>query len=156
MSVASLVEPIKLERSHEYGSQIINACEGGSPVVIHGNVENSGLIDNLPQGCCVEVPIYVDGNGLQAIKVGKLPTHLAAINRSQVSVQELAVEAALSADPEVVFQAFAMDPLTAAVLTLDEIRALTAELLEALRFCLPAFEGKALAAKPRLVDRVAQ
>ena len=154
--MASGEEPIKLERSHEYGSQIINACEGGSPVVIHGNVENSGLIDNLPQGCCVEVPIYVDGNGLQAIKVGKLPTHLAAINRNQVSVQELAVEAALSADPEVVFQAFAMDPLTAAVLTLDEIRALTAELLEALRFCLPAFEGKTLAAKPRLVDRVAQ
>ena len=71
-------------------------------------------------------------------------------------MQELAVEAALSADPEIVFQAFAMDPLTAAVLTLDEIRALTAELLEALRFCLPAFEGKTLAAKPRLADRVAQ
>jgi alpha-galactosidase len=150
--MANWEEPVSLERSHEYGSQIINACEGGDPVVIHGNVENNGLIDNLPQGCCVEVPIYVDRNGLQPMKVGGLPMHLAAINRSQVSMQELAVEAAITADPEIVFQAFAMDPLTAAVLTLDEIRDLTRELLEALRFCLPAFEGKSLAAKPHLVD----
>ena len=149
--MANWEAPVSLKRSHEYGSQIINACEGGNPVVIHGNVENKGLIDNLPEGCCVEVPIYVDRNGLQPIRVGKLPTHLAAINRTQVNVQELAVEAAIAADPEIVFQAFAMDPLTAAVLTLDEIRELTSELLEALRFCLPAFEGKSLAAKPCLV-----
>ena len=154
--MANWEEPVKLERSLEYGSQIINACEGGDPVVIHGNVENTGLIDNLPEGCCIEGPIYVDGNGLQPMKVGKLPMHLAAINRTQISVQELAVEAAITADPEIVFQAFAMDPLTAAVLTLDEIRAMTAELLEAHRFCLPAFEGKTLAAKPVLVGCTAE
>ena len=149
--MANWEEPVDLERSHEYGSQIINACEGGDPVVIHGNVENIGLIDNLPEGCCVEVPIYVDRNGLQPMRVGKLPMHLAAINRNQVTMQELAVEAAITADPELVFQAFSMDPLTAAVLTLDEIREMTRELLEALAFCLPTFKGKNLSPKPNMV-----
>ena len=125
-------------------------------MVIHGNVENTGLIDNLPDGCCVEVPTYVDRNGLQPIKVGTLPMHLAAINRTQVNVQELAVEAAITADPELVFQALAMDPLTAAVLTLDEIRNLAIELLEAHRFCLPEFEGKSLSPKPCLVGSTAE
>lgn len=149
--MANWEEPVDLKRSHEYGSQIINACEDGDPVVIHGNVENKGLIDNLPEGCCVEVPVFVDKNGLQPQKVGSLPKHLAAINRNQVSMQELAVEAAITSDPEVVFQAFAMDPLTASVLPLDEIRSLVIELLEAHRFCLPNFEGKNLASKPILV-----
>ena len=119
--------------------------------MIYGNVENNGLIDNLPEGCCIEVPIYVDRNGPQPIQVGTLPMHLAAINRNQVTMQELAVEAAITADPELVFQAFAMDPLTAAVLTLDEIREMTRELLEALAFCLPTFRGKTLTPKPILV-----
>ena len=154
--MANWEEPVDLKRSHEYGSQIINACEGGEAVVIHGNVENNGLIDNLPEGCCVEVPIYVDQNGLQPMRVGKLPMHLAAINRNQVTMQELAVEAALTADPELVFQAFAMDPLTGAVLTLDEIREMTVELLEALEFCLPTFEGKTLSRKPNLVGSTAE
>ena len=154
--MANWEEPVNLECSPEYGSQIINACEGGEPVVIHGNVENTGLIDNLPDGCCVEVPTYVDRNGLQPIKVGTLPMHLAAINRTQVNVQELAVEAAITADPELVFQALAMDPLTAAVLTLDEIRNLAIELLEAHRFCLPEFEGKSLSPKPCLVGSTAE
>ena len=154
--MANWEEPVDLARSHEYGSQIINACEGGDPVVIHGNVENNGLIDNLPQECCVEVPIYVDRNGLQPMRVGALPMHLAAINRNQVTMQELAVEAAITADPELVFQAFAMDPLTAAVLTLDEIREMTRELLEALAFCLPTFKGKTLAPKPFLVGSTAE
>jgi alpha-galactosidase len=153
--MANWEEPVDLKRSLEYGSQIINACEGGGSAVIHGNVENTGLIDNLPESCCVEVPVYVDRNGLQPMKVGALPMHLAAINRSQVSMQELAVEAAITADPEIVFQAMAMDPLTAAVLALDEIRNMTIELLEALRFCLPAFEGKTLSKKPCLVGSTA-
>ena len=64
--------------------------EGGDPVVIHGNVENRGLIDNLPEGACIEGPVYVDRNGLQPIKVGSLPMHLAAINRNQITMQQLA------------------------------------------------------------------
>lgn len=149
--MASGEDPVDLKRSYEYGSRIINACEGGDPVVIHGNVENNGLIDNLPGGCCVEVPIHVDRNGLQPMKVGKLPMHLAAINRNQITMQELAVEAAINLDPELVFQALAMDPLTAAVLSLDEIREMTLELLDALAFCLPTFEGKRMDPKPNLV-----
>ena len=149
-------EPVDLNRSIEYGSQIINACEGGDPVIIHGNVENTELIDNLPAESCVEVPVYVDRNGLQPMKVGKIPMHLAAINRGQISVQELAVEASITADPELVFQAMAMDPLTAAVLTLDEIRNMTIELLEAHRFCLPTFQGKTLSPKPYLVGSTAE
>jgi len=125
-------------------------------VIIHGNVENTDLIDNLPAESCVEVPVYVDRNGLQPMKVGKIPMHLAAINRGQISVQELAVEASITADPELVFQAMAMDPLTAAVLTLDEIRNMTIELLEAHRFCLPTFQGKTLSPKPYLVGSTAE
>ena len=77
--------------------------------------------------------------------------HLAAINRHQITMQELAVEAAIKLDPELVFQALAMDPLTAAVLSLDEIREMTLELLDALAFCLPTFEGKRMDPKPNLV-----
>lgn len=149
--MASWETPVDLECSSEFGSHIINACEGGKPVIIHGNVENTGLIDNLPDGCCVEVPVYVDKNGLQPMKVGKIPMHGAAINQTQINVQRLAVEATINADPELVFQAFCMDPLTAACLALDEIRDMVIELLEAQRFCLPAFEGKTLAKRPCMV-----
>ena len=83
--------------------------------------------------------------------MGDLPLHLAAINRNQINVQELAVAASLAADPELVFQAMCMDPLTSMVCTLDEIRAMTSELIEAHREFLPeSFSGKSLAAKPIL------
>ncbi|MGK0238187.1 MAG: alpha-galactosidase [Candidatus Pelagisphaera sp.] len=142
---------ISLERSEEYGAQIIHAAEGGETVIVHGNVQNTGLIDNLPNGSCVEVPVFVDRNGLQPMKVGEIPMANAAINQTQINVQRLAVEAALTHDPERLFQAFAMDPLTAACLTLDEIRAMTSEILEAQRFCLPEWEGIAIPDKPVLV-----
>lgn len=142
--------PLNLQRSSEYGSRIIHANEGGDPVVIHGNVQNEGLIDNLPLDCNVEVPVYVDRNGLQPIRVGELPLANAALNTTQINVQRLAVEAALTRDPERVFQAFAMDPLTAACLTLDEIRAMSREILEAQRFCLPDWEGIEIEEKPVL------
>lgn len=141
---------ISLERSHEYGSRIIHAAEGGQTAVIHGNVENLGLIDNLPNGSCVEVPVYVDRKGLQPIKVGEIPMANAAINQTQINVQRLTVEASLTRDPERLFQAFAMDPLTAACLTLDEIRAMASEILEAQRFCLPEWEGIRIPEKPVL------
>ncbi len=144
-------EPVSLVRSLEYGSQIINAMASNENVIIHGNVPNDGLIENLPDGCCVEVPCYVDKNGVQPMHMGRLPMHLAAINRTQINVQELAVDAAIQTDPERVFQAMAMDPLTAAVLSLDEIRAMTIELLEAHRDYLPHFAGRTLAARPVLV-----
>jgi alpha-galactosidase len=150
--MASGETKISLERSHEYGSQIIHAAQGGATAVIHGNVENTGLIDNLPQGACVEVPIYVDRNGLQPMRVGDIPMANAAINQTQINVQRLAVDAVLTRDPERIFQAFAMDPLTAACLTLDEIRAMSREIMEAQRFCLPDWDGIEIPDKPVLVD----
>ena len=138
---------IDLNRSIEYGSQIINALAGGEPVVIHGNVRNDSLIDNLPNGCCVEVPCYVDKNGIRPMKVGNLPTHLAAINARQVIVQQLAVEAALETDPEKVFQAMALDPLTSMKCTLDEIREMTIELMKAHSKYIPAFKNNKLSRK---------
>lgn len=154
--MANWETPIDLKRSLEYGSQIINAIEGGETVVIHGNVPNDQLIDNLPEGSCVEVPCLVDKNGIQPLKVGKLPIHLAAINQTQINVQELAVEATLQKDPELIFQAMCLDPLTSAVCTLDQIRAMTSELLEAHRSYLPEFAGKSLDSKPVLVGSVAE
>jgi len=148
--MADGTEPVSLKRSNEYGSQIVNALAGGDPVKVYGNVMNAGYIDNLPRDACVEVPCWVDTKGIQPRAVGKLPEHLAAINQTQINVQRLAVKAALESNPESVFQAMALDPLTGAVGTLDEIRAMTAELLAAHAQWLPAFGNRPLAAKPRL------
>jgi alpha-galactosidase len=149
--MATWETPVNLQRSAEYGSQIVHAIVSGEKEIIYGNVRNDGLIDNLPAGACVEVPCLVDRSGIQPMKVGHLPEHLAAINRNQINVQRLAVKASQEADPEIVFQAMAMDPLTASVLTLDEIRAMTRELLDAHAGFLPVeFQGKNLADKPLL------
>ena len=140
-------EPLKLERGLEYGSRIINAIETGNGELIHGNLKNHGLIDNLPAEAIVEVPIHVDKNGMQPIRIGALPPHLAAINSAQIAVQELAVRAVQEKDPERVFQAMAMDPLCAMSCTLDEIRAMTRELMAAHRQYIPILDGKELADK---------
>ena len=132
-------------RTHEYGSFIIEAIETGRPFVLNGNVPNRGLISNLPDGCCVEVACVVDANGVQPTVAGSLPPQLAALNRTNVNVQELVVEAALTGSTEAVFHAVALDPLTAAVCTLDEIRSMTAELLEAQAQWLPQFGSPAIA-----------
>jgi alpha-galactosidase len=126
-------------RSHEYGSYIIEAVESHRVICINGNVPNTGLVDNLPQGCCVEVPCLVDGNGIQPTKVGSLPSQLAALNRTNINVQELIVEAALSGDSEAVYHAVMLDPLTAAVCTLPQIRSMADEMLEAQKRWLPQF-----------------
>lgn len=142
------LDPLSIEstqlgkRSAEYCSHIIEAMETGNIFRLNGNIRNDGFIENLPNGCCVEVPIYVDRMGLHATHVGKLPRALAALNMTNVLVQGLSVEAALSGDTELLVEAVALDPLTAAVLTLDEIRRMTAELLEAERRWLPQFGGR--------------
>jgi len=134
------VRDLPTRRTHEYGSYIIEAIETNRPARINGNVPNEGLIDNLPQGCCVEVPCLVDGNGIQPTIVGSLPTQLAALNRACVNVQELIVESALTGDVEAVHYAVMMDPLTAAVCTLPQIRAMVREMLEAQAQWLPQFQ----------------
>jgi alpha-galactosidase len=131
--------PLPTERTHEYGSRIIEAIETNRPTSINGNVPNRGLIDNLPLGCCVEVPCLVDGNGIQPTHVGSLPPQLAALNRTNINVQELIVEAGLTGNREAVYHAVMLDPLTAAVCTLPQIRAMVDELLVVQRQWLPQF-----------------
>ncbi len=137
-------------RSVEYCSYILEAVETGAPFRLNGNVRNDGYITNLPEGCCVEVPVFVDSGGLHPARVGELPPQLAALNHSNISVQALAVEAALSGDPEYAMQAVALDPLTSAVCTLEEARRMTAEMLDAEREWLPQFEGRELRSAPAI------
>ncbi len=138
-ALASGEKPLPTVHSHEYGSMIIEAMETNRPIKINGNVPNRDLITNLPHGCCVEVPCLVDASGIQPTYVGALPPQLAALNRTNINVQELIVHAALSGDSEAVHHAVMLDPLTAAICTLPQIRAMTTELLEAQARWLPQF-----------------
>jgi alpha-galactosidase len=124
-------QKIKIRTSVEYGSHIINSVVTGTPTRINGNVNNSGLITNLPQNCCVEVPCLVDKNGINPCYVGELPPQLAALNRTNINVQSLIVEAAINKDREAAAQAVKLDPLTSALLTLDEIDKMVNEMFEA-------------------------
>ena len=133
------VEGPPAERSHEYGSYIIEAVETDQPVRVNGNVPNRTLIPGLPEGCCVEVPCLVDANGVQPTAIGHYPKQLAALNRTNVNVQELVVEAALAGDVEAVHHAVMLDPLTAAVCTLGQIRAMVDEMLASQAAWLPQF-----------------
>lgn len=127
----------EVHRSIEYGSTIVHAVETGEPTVIYGNVPNHGLIDGLPYGCCVEVPCLVDANGVQPTVVGQLPPQLTALMRTNVNVQELTVEAALTGRRDHVVHAALLDPRTAAELTPDEIERMVDDLLDAHRDWLP-------------------
>jgi alpha-galactosidase len=138
-------EGIEVRRSHEYGSLIIHSQETGTPRVIYGNVPNRGLIDNLPQGCCVEVPVLVDKNGLQPTKIGTLPPHLAALMQTNINVQSLVVEAALTGKREHIYHAAMLDPHTAAELSLDQIWSLVDDLIEAHGDWLPEYQDRVLA-----------
>jgi alpha-galactosidase len=137
-----LIEGIKdlpTRRTHEYGSFILEAIETNQPARINGNVPNDGLITNLPYGCC-EVPCLVDGNGVRGVFVGNLPTQLAAINRTNINVQELVVEASLNGDMDAVHHAIMMDPLTAAVCPLPQIHIMVDEMFKAQTRWLPQFQ----------------
>lgn len=123
--------PLTVERSAEYGSLIIHSLVTGERRTVHGNVPNRGLISNLPGGCCVEVPCAADGGGLWPEAAGALPPQLAAIIMTNVNVQSLAVEAAVTGRRDHVHQAAMLDPHTAAELTLDQIEAMVEELLAA-------------------------
>lgn len=129
-------------RSVEYCAYIIEALETGKTFKFNGNVRNDGMIANLPAECCAEGPIYADRTGLHRTLVGELPPQCAALNLTNINVQRLAVLAAKSGDPETVVQACALDPLTSAVLTLKDIRAMVTEMLTAQREWLPQFGGR--------------
>jgi alpha-galactosidase len=133
-------DAIDVERSFEYASTIIRSIETGKPRVIYGNVPNHGLIDDLPEGCTVEVPCLVDGAGVQPTRVGALPPQLTALIRTNVNVQELTVEAALTGRREHVYHAAMLDPHTAAELDLDQIHALVDALLAEHGAWIPALD----------------
>ena len=121
----------EVKRSHEYGSTIVHSLQTDQPSVIYGNVQNAGLIDNLPQTCCVEVPCVVDKNGVQPTKVGALPPQLAALMQTNINVQALTVEAALTGELEHVYHAAMLDPHTAAELDMEQIHNLVDDLIRA-------------------------
>jgi alpha-galactosidase len=142
-------EPVALpKRSIEYGSYVIEALETGRTFKLNGNLINNGMISNLPADCCAEGPIFVDRTGLHKTIVGELPPQCAALNQTNINVQRLAVEAALSGDPEHIVHACALDPLSGAALTLKEIRDMAAEMLEAGRQWMPEFAGKTIRSTP--------
>jgi alpha-galactosidase len=127
----SAKESMAIERSVEYGSSIIHSLETGVPRVVYGNVKNDLLIDNLPSDCCVEVPCLVDKNGIQPMRVGRLPLQLAALIQTNVNVQALTVEAVVTGNREHVYHAAMLDPHTGAELALDQIWELVDALIEA-------------------------
>jgi alpha-galactosidase len=130
-------KPLPIEPSVEYAPQIIHSLETGERRTIYGNVENAGLIDNLPAGACVEVPCVVDGDDVEPVQVGALPPQLAALNRTYLNVCELTVRAVLEERPELVRHAAMLDPNTAGTLSLDQIWALCDDLTEAHGDALP-------------------
>ena len=131
--------PISLERGHEFAAPIINAWKGGEIFCFNGNVPNTGLVTNLPEGACVEVPVFVDKAGFHPVHVGALPPQCAAMTALNATIEEMAVEAALTGDPRLVYHAIAHDPLTAAVLSLAEIKDMVNEMFRQNRDYLPQF-----------------
>ena len=122
--------PIELERGEEYAAYIINALMGGEPFTFNGNVPNTGLVTNLPEGACVEVPVWVSRKGFEPVHVGAIPPQCAALTNLTAQIEEMAVEGALTGDPRLVFQAICYDPLTSAVLSLAEIRQMANQMFE--------------------------
>lgn len=127
------------ERSEEYGSYIMEAITTGVPYKIGGNMINKGLIENLPQDACVEVPCLVDNYGITPCHVGKLPIQLAAMNSTNIYTQLLTIEAAVTKEKKYIYQAAMMDPHTSSELSLEDIYAMVDELLEAEKDWLPEY-----------------
>jgi alpha-galactosidase len=134
-------DDIWLGRGHEYAASIINAVQGGEPFEFNGNVPNTGIIPNLPEDACVEVPVVANKRGFNSIHVGPLPPQCAALNNLSIAVEEMAVEAAITGDPTLVYQAICYDPLSAAVLSLAEIKDMVQEMLRKNRRYLPQFKS---------------
>jgi alpha-galactosidase len=131
--------PLNLQRGHEYAASIINALEGGEPFLFNGNVANKGYVSNLPPDACVEIPVWASRHGLQPLRVGALPPQCAVLTSLSSQIEEMAVEAALTGNRRLVYQAIANDPLTAAVLSLAEIQQMVDELFERNCDYLPQF-----------------
>jgi alpha-galactosidase len=140
VDLAKPLTPEDLERGHEYAAYIINALQGGEAFKFNGNVQNTGIITNLPEDACVEVPVWVDRSGFQSVHVGALPPECALLTQLSSGIEEMAIQASLAGDPIMVYRAVAHDPLTAAVLSLAEIRDMVNELFEQHKNYLPQFK----------------
>ena len=138
-------------RSDEFCSHIIEAIETGKKFRFNGNIINKGYIDNLPNGACVEVPVVVENGELTPQKVGNIPNQLAALNITNINMQMLGTEAVVNGDPEMLFAAIAMDPLTQAVCSLEETRNMVCDMFEAQKHLLPQFEGKSLKRHKKII-----
>ena len=130
---------VKHERTHEYASYIMEAMVTGVPYEIGGNVLNNGLITNLPHNACVEVPCLVNRQGVLPTYVGDLPEICAAMNRTNVNVQLLTIEAAVTRKKEAIYQAAMLDPHTSSELSIDDIIAMCDELIEAHKDWMPEY-----------------
>lgn len=134
--------PEWLKRGHEYAASIFNATFGDHAMFeFNGNVRNRGVISNLPEGCCVEVPVLASKRGLDAMNIGELPAQLALLNNISARCEELAVEGALKGDARMIYHAIAFDPLTSAVLSLGEIRDMVNEMFAANKEYLGHFKS---------------
>ena len=136
----SIITTEKIKRSHEYASYIIDAIVNNNKFTVYGNVMNNGLIENLPSNCCVEVPCIVDNKGFYPQKIGRLPEQLSALMRTNINVQILTAEAALTKKREHIYHAAMLDPLTSSHLSIEEIYALTDEMLKAHADYLPKYK----------------
>ncbi len=129
-----------LQRGHEYAAYIINALQGGEMFKFNGNLQNTHLITNLPEGACVEVPVVVNKAGFHPIHVGALPPECALLTQLSSGIEEMAIAASIAGDPTMVYRAVCHDPLTASVLSLAEIRQMTNELFMQHQAYLPQFK----------------
>jgi alpha-galactosidase len=138
--LASPLTADDLQRGQEYAAYIINALKGGEMFKFNGNVPNTDLVTNLPNGACVEVPVVVDRAGIHPIHVGALPPECALLTQLSSGIEELAIQGALTGDPVAIYRAIAHDPLTASVLSLAEIRQMVNELFTQHKDYLPMFK----------------
>lgn len=132
--------PIDLKRGGEYAAYIINALMGGEIFRFNGNVRNDSIISNLPQGACVEAPVFVDKGGFHTARVGALPPEVAMLTGLNSQIEELAITGTLTGDPTMIYHAIAHDPLTAAVLSLAEIKTMVNEMFQKNKDYLPTFK----------------
>ena len=142
--LAQMLTPEDLQRGQEYAAHIINALEGGGMFKFNGNVRNTHLITNLPEGACVEVPVLVDKAGFHPIHVGALPPECALLTQLSSGIEEMAITASVEGDPVAIYRAICHDPLTASLLSLAEIRQMTNELFAQHREYLPQFKHHAV------------
>lgn len=132
-------EPVDLKPSHEYAAYIMNALAGGEAFKFNGNVPNNRHIDNLPVGACVEVPVFVDKTGFHPFNVGALPPSVSMLTNLSSQIEEMVIQGCIEGDTTAIYQACYHDPLTAACLSLQEIRSMVTEMFRASKEALPQF-----------------